>query len=178
MRPTFNGQYTGQLYTSSDGSRWAWVTDQWQPAGYDYSTPNARPRDVNITFSTFIEGSNTPIEVRVLVNGNHWNDVTYSTGKAIVHFFENQLISPVTISFESNNTKSKKTFVVQSGAEQQNEVLIKELDENGMFITPPAIDLGGNNGYSSGGGYRPIYDNGDRMPTGVISRELNTQNYR
>jgi hypothetical protein len=149
MRPTFNGQYTGQLYTSGDGSRWAWITDQWQPAGYDYSTPNARPKDINISFSTFVEGSNTPIEVRVLVNGNPWNDVTYSTGKAIVHFFENQIISPTKITFESANTISTKTFIVQSGVEQQNEVLIKELDENGMYIQPPVLE--GGPGYVSGG---------------------------
>jgi hypothetical protein len=148
MRPTFNGQYTGQMYTSGDGSRWVWVTDQWRSAGYDYSTPNARPKDINISFSTFVEGSNTPIEVRVLVNGNPWNDVTYSTGKAIVHFFENQIVSPTKITFESANTISTKTFIVQSGVEQQNEVLIKELNENGMYIEPPVLE--GDPGYSSG----------------------------
>jgi len=175
MRPTFNGQYTGQMITSNDGSRWVWVNDNWQSAGYDYSTPNARPREINITFSTFIEDSNTPIEVRVLVNGNYWNDVTYSKGKAIVHFFENQLISPVKISFESNNTKSKKTFEVQAGAEQQNEVLIKELDENGVYVTPPTIDIiGGGNG----GGYRPVYGIDYGMNDNLGGRELNTQNYR
>lgn len=47
-----------------------------------------------------------------------------------------------------------------------------------MFITPPTIDLGGGGGYSSGGGYRPAYDAGDRMNTGVLDREFNTQNYR
>jgi hypothetical protein len=178
MRPTFNGQYTGQMYTSTDGSRWVWVNDNWQTAGYDYATPNSRPRDVNISFSTFIEGSNTPIEVRVLVNGNPWNDVTYSKGKAVVHFFENQLISPVTISFESNNTKSTKTFVVQSGAEQKNEVLIRELDENGIFVTPPTIDVIGRGAPGGGGGYRPDYNLGDRMNTDTMGRNFNTQNYR
>ena len=175
MRPTFNGQYTGQMYTSGDGSRWVWVNDNWQSAGYDYSTPNARPREINITFSTFIEDSNTPIEVRVLVNGNPWNDVTYSTGKAIVHFFENQLISPVKITFESNNTKSRKTFEVQSGAEQQNEVLIKELDENGYYTTPPVSDVISSGG---GGGYRPTYQIDYGVNDGMIGRPINTQNYR
>jgi hypothetical protein len=137
--PYYNGQYTGQTYTSEDGSRYIWINDQWRPAGFDYTAPTARPRQVSIQFSTFMEDNNAPIEVRVLVNGSPWQDVQHSNGRTIVHFFENQIISPTRITFESNNSSTTKSFIIQSQADQQNEVTITEYNENGVY-TPPSID--------------------------------------
>jgi hypothetical protein len=137
--PNFNGQYTGQTYTSTDGSRYIWINDQWRAAGFDYTAPTARPRQVSIQFATFMEDSRTPVEVRVMVNGAPWNDAETFNGRAIVHFYEQQIINPTRITFENNNSTATKSFIIQTKTDQPNEVTITEYDENGVF-TPPFID--------------------------------------
>ena len=160
--PGQNGLYTGQTYTNSDGERYIWIGNEWKFSGANYALPTANPRRVNITFNTFLQNTNTPVDVRVLVNDSNWSDSTTSNGKIVVTFFEYQLLNPTKVTFVGNNVKALKTFMIKAKAGQDNEVTITEMAENGLPINAPqqvpSIVRGGGGGI--GGGTNTRYEIG------------------
>lgn len=157
--PGQNGLYTGQTYTNENGERYVWIGNEWRFSGASYASPTANPRRVNITFNTFLEGSNIPTQVKVLVNDTEWSDSSSSNGKVNVTFFEYQLLNPTKITFVGNNVKALKTYMIKAKAGQDNEVTITEMGSNGMPInaaqevvisTPSPGGGGGGGGFTSG----------------------------
>jgi len=136
--PNRNGYYTGQQFTNELGDRYVWIGNEWRTAGNDNYTPVSAPREVNITFNTFLEEGGIPVEVKVLVNDIDWEDSVSTKGKVTVKFFDYQIINPTKISFVGNNVRTKKNYVIQCRVNQENDVIIKELGEF-ESITPPEV---------------------------------------
>lgn len=153
--PNRNGFYTGQMFTNEFGERYVWIGSEWRPAGYDNYNPVQQPREVNITFNTFLEEGGNPIEAKVLVNGNEWSDSSSQNGKITLKFFDFQILNPTKISFIGTNVKAKKTFVIRARVNQENDVVVKDADEFGnltdTFIPTPTVPtnpIGGGGGRS------------------------------
>ncbi len=156
--PGQNGLYTGQTHTNENGERYVWIGNEWRFSGASYASPTANPRRVNITFNTFLEGSNIPTQVRVLVNDAEWSDSSSSNGKVNVTFFEYQLLNPTKITFVGNNVKALRTYMIKAKAGQDNEVTITEMGSNGMPINAAqevviSTPTPGGGGGAGGGGF-------------------------
>lgn len=132
--PNRNGYYTGQMFTNEVGERYVWIGSEWSTAGNDNYTPVSAAREINITFNTFLEEGGNNIQAKVLVNDAEWADSSSQNGKITIKFFEYQILNPTKISFISTNVKAKKTFIIQTKVNQDNEVLIKDADEYGNII--------------------------------------------
>ncbi len=132
--PNRNGYYTGQMFTNEVGERYVWMGSEWSTAGNDNYTPVSAAKEINITFNTFLEEGGNNIQAKVLVNDAEWADSSSQNGKITIKFFEYQILNPTKISFISTNAKAKKTFIIQTKVNQDNEVLIKDADEYGNII--------------------------------------------
>jgi len=179
--PSRNGFYTGQQFTNELGERYVWIGSEWRPAGNDNYTPVQNPREVNVTFNTFLEEGGNPVQVKVLVNGNDWADSTSTNGKCTLKFFDYQILNPTEISFLGNNVKTKKRYTIQARVNQENDVVINEIDEsignlpippnNGeIFTLEPSLNFtrlngGGGGGFNFGG-------------SGGATREVNPNDFR
>lgn len=154
--PGRNGYYTGQMFTNELGERYVWIGNEWRTAGNDNYTPVSNAREVNITFNTFLEEGGVPVQVKVLVNGIEWVDSTSINGKATVKFFDYQILNPTKITFLGNNVKTKKEYVIQARVNQENDVVIRELNDGEEVIQPSPIfnpiDIVSPIGRGSGGG--------------------------
>lgn len=174
--PGRNGYYTGQMFTNDIGERYVWIGSEWRPAGNDNYTPVQNPREVTITFNTFLEEGGVPVEVKVLVNGNEWSESKSTNGKCVVKFFDYQILNPTTITFLGNNVKAKKQYSIQARVNQENDVVITEFEQNQPILLPsgpfeptpkadpeplPLFESGG--GGSGTGGSAPNYDVVDRL---------------
>lgn len=169
--PNRNGYYTGQMFTNELGERYVWIGSEWKTAGNDNYTPVSAAREVNITFNTFLEEGGNSVQAKVLVNDNEWADSSSQNGKITIKFFDYQILNPTKISFIGTNVKAKKTFIVQSKVNQENEVVVREADQFGNPIdnyistpftppievnpiAPPFFNTGGGSG--GGGGMREV----------------------
>ncbi len=154
--PGRNGYYTGQMFTNELGERYVWIGNEWRTAGNDNYTPVSNAREVNITFNTFLEEGGVPVQAKVLVNGTEWVDSTSINGKATVKFFDYQILNPTKITFLGNNVKTKKEYVIQARVNQENDVVIRELNDGEEVIQPSPIfnpiDIVSPIGRGSGGG--------------------------
>lgn len=165
--PNRNGYYTGQMFTNELGERYVWIGSEWKTAGNDNYTPVSAAREVNITFNTFLEEGGNSVQAKVLVNDNEWADSSSQNGKITIKFFDYQILNPTKISFIGTNVKAKKTFIVQSKVNQENEVLVREADQFGNPIdnyistpftppievnpiAPPFFNTGGGSGGGAG----------------------------